>query len=447
MSGIWVQVAQLFLSLSLLIILHELGHFIPAKLFKTRVEKFYLFFDPYFSLFKIKKGDTEYGIGWLPFGGYVKISGMIDESMDKEQLAKDPEPWEFRSKPAWQRLIIMLGGVTVNLVLAVLIYGMVLFVWGESKLPVSSMKNGIQVDSIGQVMGFRSGDMLLRYDETPIEDFFTFHKKILQDSPERIYLLRDGKEVSIDIDKRFLKTMVKNGKTRHLSPRVEFFVEAFAAPEGEEMSAAEKIGIQKGDHLIGMNDIKTPFFDQFKEQTVLNTGKEVSINVLRDGKELVLSGQIPENGLLGIFPTPTYLNDQVVTEYSFFQAFPAGILKAFDILDFYVAQMGLIFDFETEAYKQVGGFAAMSQTFPPVWEWEAFWTITAFFSIVLAFMNVLPIPALDGGHALFLFYEIIVGRKPADKFLEYAQVVGMVLVLGLLLFANGNDIFGAIFGK
>ena len=446
MSGIWVQIAQLFLSLSFLIILHELGHFIPAKLFKTRVEKFYLFFDPYFSLFKFKKGDTEYGIGWLPFGGYVKISGMIDESMDKEQLAKPPESWEFRSKPAWQRLIIMLGGVTVNVILAIIIYGMVLFVWGETKLPISSLKHGIQVDSVGEVMGFRTGDQLLRYDETPIDDFFTFHKKIIQDKPEFIYVLRDGKEVALPIDKKFLKTMIKNDKSMHVMPRVEFVINGFRASEGDTISTAELAGFKLGDKLVGMNEVSTTFFDEFKTLTQNNKGKDVQVSLIREGKNEKINVTVPETGVLGIVPSIFDEDKLVVTEYSVAQAIPAGVVKAMDILDFYIAQMGLLFVPETEAYKKVGGFAAMTKNFPTVWDWQSFWKITAFFSIVLAFMNILPIPALDGGHALFLFYEIIVGKKPADKFLEYAQMVGMILVLMLLVVANGNDLLRWITG-
>jgi regulator of sigma E protease len=434
---ILIKAGQLILSLSILIILHELGHFIPAKIFGARVEKFYLFFDPWFSIFKFKKGETEYGIGWVPLGGYVKISGMIDESMDKEQLNKPAQPYEFRSKPAWQRLIIMLGGVTVNVILAIVIFAMIMFVWGEKYLPNSSVKYGIMCDSVALKMGLRNGDKIISLDGKPVDRFYAIQADLLIEQPKTIQVERDGQKVEIVIPAGFVKSALSKGARGFMAPRFPFEVAAFA-PGG----VAEKYGIKVGDRLVGINGHPTYFFDEFKSELQQYKGKKVSVSALRGKDTVNLNVVVPATGLLGIAPKSdeSYLAYKTKT-YDIISAFPAGLDKAYGTLSAYVKQFKLIFDPQVEGYKHVGGFITIGNIFPSVWDWESFWGLTAFLSIMLAFMNVLPIPALDGGHAMFTLYEIITKRKPSDKFLEYAQLGGMALLFSLLIFANGNDLF------
>ncbi len=432
--GVVTQVAQFILSLSILVILHELGHFIPAKLFNTRVEKFYLFFDPWFSLFKIKKGDTEYGIGWLPLGGYVKIAGMIDESMDKEQMKLPPQEWEFRSKPAWQRLIIMLGGVTVNVILGILIYTMVLFTWGEEYLPAKNLTNGIACDTLGYQMGLRNGDMILAVDHKPVESINKVAYEVLINKAKSIQIERNGDKMDIPITDEDLSKMIANKYTL-VEPLFPFDIDTVLVG-----NAADKAGIRKGDKLIAINTTPTFYYQEVVKALQQNKGKSVSIKLLRNNDTLQKTALVSAEGKIGIGPKGlgSYFAFET-KKYSFIESFPAGIHKAYKTFDDYIKQMKMIFTVK-DAHKQLGGFGTIASAYSTSWNWESFWVFTGFLSIVLAIMNILPIPALDGGHVLFLFYEIITKRKPNEKFMEYAQYAGMILLLTLLLYANGNDI-------
>lgn len=445
-SSVGLQAGQLILSLSILVVMHELGHFIPAKAFKCRVEKFYLFFDPWFSLFKKKIGETVYGIGWLPLGGYVKIAGMVDESMDKEQMNKPPQPWEFRSKPAWQRLIIMIGGVTVNVLLAFVIYAMILFTWGETKLPMNSMADGIwTIDSVANEVGLRTGDKILAVNGKPVTYFEDLNAQLLLG--EKILVERDGKQEEIVIPVNFIEKIVEKGKrTALVLPRIPALV-----GEVPDSTNAYKAGLKVNDQIVGIDSLDVKYFDQIKPILQSRKGEMIQLRVKRNGKLESLSTLITAEGSMGFFPMLPSMDDLrklgsysfEKKEYGFFASFPAGVGKAIEKLNFYVQQFKKILNPATGAYKGVGGFKSMGSIFPKYeWNWEAFWNITAFFSIVLAFMNLLPIPALDGGHVVFTLYEMITGRKPNEKFLEYAQIVGMILLLGLVLYANGNDLFG-----
>ncbi len=438
---ILVKAGQLILSLSILVVLHELGHFIPAKLFKARVEKFYLFFDPWFSLFKKKKGDTEYGIGWLPLGGYVKISGMVDESMDREQMAQPPKPWEFRSKPAWQRLIIMIGGVTVNLILGFLIYAMMLWHWGESYLPTKNVTYGIAVDSLAGSIGLRDGDMILSVNHEPVENFRAIPAEIILREATSIQVSRNGQPMDIKIPTGFIREMIKRKGTL-IEVRIPFIVDSVLSK-----SAAEKAGFRKGDKTLTVNGAPASYFHEFKKALQPFKNKTVPVQVLRDGDTIQLFPQVPETAILGMGPANPEKDFKFATrEYTFFEAIPAGFSKCISTLVKYVQQLRLIFvSKEVKANESLGGFISIGNLFPAQWDWIAFWEMTALLSIILAFMNILPIPALDGGHVLFLLYEIITGRKPSEKFLEYAQIVGMIILFGLLLYANGLDIWRSLF--
>lgn len=430
-----IQAAQLLLSLSILVILHELGHFIPAKLFKTRVEKFYLFFDPWFSLFKVKKGETEYGIGWLPLGGYVKIAGMIDESMDKEQLKQEPQPWEFRSKPAWQRLIIMVGGVTVNVILGIVIYSGMMLYWGEEYLPTKNAKYGIMTDSLGLEIGLQNGDKILSVDGRYIENFNKIHAEIVINEAKSIQIERNGETINLPITNANLAKLIKDQS--FLSPRIPFIIGGFA-----KESIGEKAGLKLDDKIISVNGKELIFFDAVKSELALHKNQEITIGIEREGNLMDVKVQIPESGLMGVAPGGklSEIFEIKKIEYSFAESIPAGLRKAHDTFDNYIKQLKLLFNPEVKAYESLGGFITIAKAFDTEWNWERFWSFTAFFSIVLAIMNILPIPALDGGHVLFLLVELISGRKPSEKFLEYAQYVGLVILLSLMLFANGNDI-------
>ncbi len=445
-NAVGLQAGQLILSLSILVILHELGHFIPAKIFGCRVEKFYLFFDPWFSVFKKKVGDTIYGIGWLPLGGYVKIAGMIDESMDKEQLKLPPQSWEFRSKPAWQRLIIMVGGVTVNVLLAFFLYAMILFTWGETKLPNASLKNGVWVvDTVVNEIGLRNGDKIISVNDEPVTYFEDINAALLLG--EKMRVERNGEEKELILPVNFIESIVEKGKRSVLlMPRVP----ALVGEVGQETNAA-KSGLMAKDKIVSIDSIKIDFFDQVKPAIINRAGDTVTLGVIRDGKQLALKTVINADTSIGFYPAIPSMDEMQkeglyqfeTKEYGFFASFPAGVSKAVDKLSFYIAQFKKILDPSTGAYKGLGGFKSMGSIFPKYeWDWEAFWSITAFFSIVLAFMNLLPIPALDGGHVLFTLIEMITGRKPSEKFLEYAQIVGMVLLFGLMIYANANDWLG-----
>lgn len=447
-----IQIGQLLLSLSLLIILHEMGHFLFARLFKARVEKFYLFFNPWFSLFKIKKGETEYGIGWLPFGGYVKISGMIDESMDKEQLNQPPQPYEFRSKPAWQRLFIMLGGVTVNLFLGFLIYTFILFIWGDKYLPNKNLTDGIWVkDSLMYRAGLRTGDKIISVNGYKPLDFSKILEEISLAGGDKVIVNRHGVDTVINWPTDFIGqwadySMRHRGSPVYpLSPRIPFIIGGVP-----DSSCNAKSGLQPKDRVIGLDGQPIKYMDQFAPIARKIKGKNVPITVDRDGMKKKLQVHINDAGMLEVFTYPLLDYDQLeklgcyklsVHTYTFFQAIPAGFKKAVSKFVSYLRQLKLIFDFNTGAYKAVGGIGTIKNLFPPVWDWEIFWEITAFLSIMLAILNLLPIPALDGGHVAFISFEMITGRKPGEKFLEYAQIAGMIIILFLVLYANGNDFY------
>lgn len=470
-----IQATQFILSLSILIVLHELGHFIPAKLFKTRVEKFYLFFDWPFSLFKKKVGDTEYGIGALPLGGYVKISGMVDESMDKEQMKKPPESWEFRSKPTWQRLIIMLGGVTVNLFLGVFIYAMVLFFYGDRYTPINSMSEGIVCDSLYLAMGFQNGDKIVSVDGKSIRKWVQFRKKMIR--PEVVVVNRDGSNIEIPISKDFpknwLRLMEKTGQlgVGFKYPAVVGFV--------SDTSRAYKEGLRQGDRIAEINGFPIQYFNEYTdmisdlqkshERTYEGTYTDhptfqIAVGLVSSeeimpaadkkiDKTLLLtvdasSGQIGFRALRGGSPEgfADYGYGVVLDkDYGFFESIPAGYNKAIEELVFYIDQFAIMFIPETGAYKHLGGFGAIGSLFETKWNWQHFWNMTAFLSLILAFMNVLPIPALDGGHVMFLLYEMVVGKPVPQKIMENAQVIGMLLLLVLVVYANGMDIYRFFF--
>lgn len=433
---ILIKASQLILSLSILIILHELGHFIPARLFKTKVEKFYLFFDWKFSLWKTKKGETEYGIGWIPLGGYVKIAGMIDESMDKEQMKLPPQPWEFRSKPAWQRLIIMIGGVTVNVILAIIIYIGILFYYGEEILPTANLTYGVSCDSLALEMGLRNGDKILSVDGKEVDNFKKVSMEIIMNEARTVQVMRDGKTENIVVPAGFIAKLVKQPND-FIQPRFPFVIEDFG-----EVSPAKAAGIMKGDQLIGINDLSITYFDEFRAEIQKRKNESVEIKVMRNKQEMSIPVKVNEQGFIGVVPKSF---DQFLKieekKYSFFEAIPAGASKAFTTFSDYLGQFKLIFNSEVQGYKHLGGFITFGKVFAPEWDWMRFWNLTAFFSVALAVMNLLPIPALDGGHVLFLLIEMITGKKLPEKFLEYAQTAGMILLLSLLLYANGNDIF------
>ena len=442
-----IKLSQFLLSLSLLIILHEFGHFLPAKIFKTKVEKFYLFFDIKFSLLKKKIGETEYGIGWLPLGGYVKIAGMIDESMDKEQMAQPPQPWEFRTKPAWQRLIIMLGGVIVNFILAFVIYIGMAFYYGDLYVNNSELKDGIAVTSqVGEELGFKTGDKILEVDGEKVVKFNEIQNKIL--FAKTVLVERNGVNQTISLPIDMIDKVLKGEKRPFIDWREPFMV-------GKVADSSKNKSLKPKDVIKSINGTETKYADQVIAFAKGNKGQTFNGIVLRDQKETPVKIHINEEGKLGIYAASFGVSSLEKLgiykfskqEYGFFESFGVGIEKGANQLVGYGKQLKAIFNPNTGAYKGVGGFKAIFDIFPKTWSWEIFWNITALLSIMLGVMNLLPIPALDGGHVIFLLYEMISGRKPSDKFLENAQMVGFVLLIALLLFANGNDIYKAIFNK
>ncbi len=436
-----IKAAQLLLSLSILVVLHEMGHFLPAKLFRTGVEKFYLFFNPWFSLIKKKIGNTEYGIGWIPLGGYVKISGMIDESMDKEQLQKPPEPWEFRAKPAWQRLIIMVGGVTMNILLAIVIYAMIMFSWGERYLPPENAEYGIAVDSVGQQIGLQDGDKIVKVNGESVQKFSDIPKKMIIDQAKTVTVIRDGNRKTINVPSDFIKNVLGKDTPTFIQVRMPVQVDRV-----EDNSVADTNGLKEGDKIVGINDHNTAYFHEFKKVIGQYKGEDIKLHVKRESDTVSLSMPVPESGILGFMPKrPNDYFQTAKINYNFFESFPAGTRKAYATLTSYVKQFAIIFNPDTEGYKHVGGFITIGKIFPGQWNWLRFWEMTALLSVILAFMNILPIPALDGGHVMFTLYEMISGRKPSEKFLEYAQMVGMVILLSLLIFANGQDLYKVFF--
>ena len=452
--GVGLMAAQLILSLSILVILHEFGHYITARWFKCRVEKFYLFFDPWFSLVKKKVGETEYGIGWLPLGGYVKISGMVDESMDKEALKLPPQPWEFRSKPAWQRLIIMLGGVTVNVLLAFFIYAMLMYTWGETKTVNSSVKNGIWItDSLMYEIGLRNGDKIISVNNEEIKYFEEIPKKILFGGGTSIKINRNQKDTTINIPIAIIGKLSEKKRSK-LPLMIERLPAIVGELDAKDTSNAKKAGLQYFDKIVKADSIPIQFNDELISYIDQKKNRSIDLFVLRNGVIIKLSAIVNGDGRFGIPRLSDAQYDSLgvykleITKYGFWESFPKGVSLAINSLSDYIEGFKLIFKPSTGAYKSVGGFKAMGSIFSnDHWDWHSFWNITALFSIILAFMNLLPIPALDGGHVVFTLGEMITGRKPNEKFLEYAQIVGMVLLLSLMLYANGNDWFGWGRGK
>ena len=442
---ILIKASQFILSLSLLIVLHELGHFIPAKLFKTRVEKFYLFFDYKFSIFKKKIGETVYGIGWIPLGGYVKISGMIDESMDTEQLQEEPKPWEFRSKPAWQRLIIMLGGVFVNFILGIFIYIMLMYSYGEKYLPNENVTDGVWVqDALAVSLGLQNGDKILNVDGQEIKKFSDITIEFINGNTYTIE--RNGLVIEKELPIDFIDKLISRGKNAGMivRPRSPFIFNKF-----QENSPNANSELIDKDIVTAINGQPLKYHDEVESLLNENKGKEISITVKRGEEDKTLNLVVDDNGKLGVVIYGMGLADLeklgyydlADVNYSFADAIPAGINKSYETLTNYVKQLKKIFNPNTGAYKGLGGFISIGSIFPSTWSAESFWNITVFLSIMLGFMNLLPIPALDGGHVVFTLWEMITGKKPSDKFLEYAQVTGFIVLIALLLFANGNDVF------
>ncbi|MFV0420151.1 MAG: RIP metalloprotease RseP [Dysgonomonas sp.] len=455
METFLIKALQLILSLSILVIIHEFGHFLFARLFKIRVEKFYLFFNPWFSLFKFKpkNSDTEYGIGWLPLGGYVKISGMIDESMDKEQMAQPAQPWEFRSKPAYQRLLVMVGGVLFNFILAILIFAAMLFVWGDTYLPLKNVKDGMSFSESAKLGGFQDRDKLISADGKElilgrgVLDMNTFMNFV---DAKSVTIERNGKLMDLELPAGFADSVISSRQAPYdywLSPVIDSVV-----PNG----MADKLGIQRGDSITALDSSPISSFNKIRsvvskvsKELKGNETRPLAITFHRDTLVQTVTAMIDTSGVIG-FTTKTHPKDIFSKEnmqtdkYSLFASFPAGISMGVNTLKGYVAQIRFVFS--KDGVKNLGGFGAIGNMFPPIWDWKAFWTMTAFLSIILAFMNILPIPALDGGHIMFLLYEVVTRRQPNEKFMEYAQMGGMIFLLLLLVVANGNDLIRLIFG-
>lgn len=455
METFLIKALQLILSLSILVVIHEFGHFLFARLFKIRVEKFYLFFNPWFSLFKYKpkNSDTEYGIGWLPLGGYVKISGMIDESMDKEQMAQPAQPWEFRSKPAWQRLLVMVGGVLFNFILAMFIFAMMLLAWGDTYLPLKNVKGGMYFSESAKMGGFQDKDKLISADGKELVlgrgvlDMNTFMNFI---DAKTVTVERNGKQIELALPESFADSVISSRQSPYdywLSPVIDSVV-----PNG----VADKLGLRSGDSIAALDAVPISSFNKLRStvsriSTELkgNETRPLAITFHRDTLVETVTAMIDTSGVIGIttitHPKEIFSKENMQTDkYGFFASFPAGISMGVNTLKGYIAQIRFVFS--KDGVKNLGGFGAIGSLFPPVWDWKAFWTMTAFLSIILAFMNILPIPALDGGHIMFLLYEVVTRRQPNEKFMEYAQMAGMIFLLLLLIVANGNDLIRLIFG-
>lgn len=438
---ILIKAAQFILSLSIIVTLHELGHFIPARWFKVRVEKFYLFFDPWFSLWKKKKGDTEYGVGWLPLGGYVKLSGMVDESMDTEQMNRPPQPWEFRSKPAWQRLIIMVGGVTVNLLLGMLIYIGVLYTWGKEYLPLSEVKYGVHVSEVMQEVGFKEGDMILEAEGAELRSLEEVGRAILISEVRKVEVERNGQRTTVTLPPDVHERILASGEKQLFAPRVPLMLDTVLAD-----GPAARSGLLKTDQVLAVGDRSTPYFGDFRKALLAHKGEVVALKVERDGARIAVEVPVSEEGTIGVGNAPaTRFFTPAHETFGLLASIPAGIGHGWETLSGYVSSLKLLFT--KSGASQIGGFGTIGSLFSPSWDWQSFWNMTAFLSIILAFMNILPIPALDGGHVMFLIYEMIVGKPAPQRVLEVAQMIGMVLLFGLLLFANGNDLFKGITGR
>lgn len=448
--GTFIQISQFIASLGLLILLHEFGHFITARMFKIRVDKFYLFFDFLFpmpgvlnfAIFKKKIGDTEYGLGWFPMGGYVSIAGMVDESLDTEQLKKPAEPWEFRAHPAWQRLIVMLGGIIVNVLLAFLIYAMILFTWGEKKVPMSSLKDGIEChDSLAMAIGFKTGDKIISVDGKPVNYFDDLRIEILLG--EKVQIERNGEQVEVQLPKDFVDKIASKENLFFINLRTPAIFAEFP-----KESINKNADLKAYDRIVGINDsIKITYYDELQSNLKKFANQEITLKVERNNQivkvPVKVSSESKIQAQFGSVSEDDLEKTGVIAferkTYGFFESFPAGVALTFDKLGFYVKQFKMIFTPSTGGYKHIGGFKSMAKMFGSEWNWEEFWNRTAFLSIILAFMNLLPIPALDGGHVVFTLYEMITGRAPSIKVLTYAQYVGMAFLLFLMLYANLND--------
>jgi regulator of sigma E protease len=437
-----ITVSQFLLSLSILIVLHEMGHFLPAKWFKTRVEKFYLFFDfaPFNSLWKTKKGETEYGIGWLPLGGYVKISGMVDESMDTAALKEPPKPWEFRSKPAWQRLIIMVGGVTVNFLLGFFIFAMILWGYGKSYIPTSELKYGLAFDSVLIKQGFQHGDVIVKLGEKPFDrlDVGAFiQAAALDEVPPVVTVRRGERDTVINLPADIAEQITGKGlpKGMLMSPRIPFVVEEILP----NMPADKKVEV--GDSIISCNGLPIPYFDQFATLASQNSGKPIALGVIRGGRRLCLIMVVSEKGTIGVRPKSDGYFKEEVEKYSLAQALPAGVTMGWEFLDNQLKAFGQMFRGKIAVKDNLGSLISIGKMYGSVWDWHRFWNLTASLSIILAFMNLLPIPALDGGYVMFLLWEVVTRRKVSDSFMEKAVTAGFFLLLGLMVFALGNDIW------
>ena len=470
-----IKIIQLILALSILVIIHEFGHFIASRIFGVRVEKFYMFFDWKFSIFRCKKvngawrfkffcknepekyvkvGDkyepvdlnslpeddwrraedsTEFGLGWIPLGGYCKIAGMVDESMDEGQLAQDPQPWEFRTKPAWQRLIIMVGGVCMNVILAFLIYIGLIASYGEQYITTEEVnKYGITVDSLGYNLGLRDGDKILTVDGKYIEDFYQIQMELLLENTSYIEVERNGHKEIVELPEDAVKQILKHRST-FINARTPFVVEGFV-----NGSYAEKAGVLKQDRIIGINGVETPYFHEFRNAINDFRDQDVDLMLVRDNDTIVMNVHVGGDATIGVFASNVF--NISTKEYSFWQSIPRGFKKTGKELSDYWKQLKLIFNPKTKAYESLGGFITIGSIFPESFIWEQFWRMTAFLSIILAVMNILPIPGLDGGHVLFLLWEVITRKKPSDKFLERATMIGFIFLMMLLIYANGNDI-------
>ena len=434
---ILVKVLQFFMSLTLLVAIHEFGHFIVARIFKIRVEKFYIFFDAGFALWKKKWGDTEYGLGWLPLGGYCKIAGMVDESMDKEQLASAPQPWEYRAKPAWQRFLVLAAGVTMNVILAFFIYCGISFSYGSQYISNEDMIYGYEFSQSAEQLGFQDGDRIITIGGEKVENINSILGKIiLAKEGCEVEVIRDGAEHKFLLDNEILNLMRKDNtfeKERLYSPLIPFIVDSIASP------AAVAAGLQKGDRIIGIGEESLPYFNHYADRLAKLAGQNAELQVLRGADTLAVTVPVNAEGKLGVI-TENFFKLRT-EEYGFFESFGAGARLTAKTIKNYWDQLVLIVKPDTGLYKHVGGFIAIGNIFPSEWDWHQFWSMTAFLSIILAVMNIIPIPGLDGGHMIFTFWEMITGRKVSDKVLEVAQYIGMALILTLVIFANGNDIY------
>ena len=436
--GWWIGTSwPIYLSFSILVVLHELGHYFPAKWFKCRVEKFYLFFNPWFSLYKKQIGETEWGIGWIPFGGYVKIAGMVDESMDKEAMKLPPKPDEFRAKPAWQRLIIMVGGVTVNVILAIVIFIGIMWVWGEEYLPAKNLKYGIVADSLGKKIGLQDGDIITKVNDKEVKNALRIPGEVILNDAKTLTISRNGAEQQIAVPTDFVKALNSSKGQQFVGIRMPFFIEGFS-----KLSTAEHAGIKKGDQIIGVDSIATPFYNDYQNAIKGQSAKKVQIKVLRNNDTLSIPVELNNDGKIGVGSSADLEKMGFKIEekkYTFLEAIPAGYNECWNSLDKYISGIKQLFNGKANPNESLGSVISIGSIYSKVWDWQSFWKLTALFSIILAFMNILPIPALDGGHALFCIIEIISGRKPSDKFMEYAQTVGMFLLLGLMVYALGLD--------